>query len=125
LIVTRYSLTLGDLAGFNGSDVHYVHPLFRFRYTEGVRHVATHGGAWWLLDAIASWQPKLKKRRDLGFQVWTLRRTPDKGRDSADLGCTDGNKNHVLTQHVEYTDFPLDEIKLYWIDGVLLLPSEY
>lgn len=123
--MVSHSLTKADLVGFIGSEVQYVHPLFRFRYTEGVHYLAIHGGAWWLLDAIASYQAKLKKRKDMGFQVWTLRRTPEKARDSADLVCTDGNEGHVVTQHIQYTDFPLDEIQIYWIDGVMLLPSEY
>lgn len=113
------------MAGFIGSETQYVNPLFKYRYTEGAKYVAEHGGAWWLLDAISSWQGKLKRRKGLDFQVWTLRRTPAKGRDSAELVCSDGNEGHVLTQHIDYTDFPLDEIKLYWIDGVILLPSEY
>jgi len=29
------------------------------------------------------------------------------------------------TQHIEFTDFPLDEIKFYFADNVILLPSEY
>lgn len=125
LIVTSHSLSKADLAQFTGSVEQYLHPLFKFRFTEGVRFVAIQGGAWWLIEAIASWQhdPKLKRQQD--FQVWTLRRTPENGETSADLVCTDGNDGHLVTQHIEYTDFPLDELQIYWIDGVMLLPSEY
>ena len=44
---------------------------------------------------------------------------------TASLVCDDGNDNIVYTQHVAFTDFPLDEIKLYFTDNVILLPSEY
>ena len=37
----------------------------------------------------------------------------------------DGNDNIVYTQRIEYTDFPLDEIKLYFVNNVIHLPSEY
>lgn len=46
-------LTEGDLAQFIGSETLYQHPGFNVRYTEGVRYVAEHGGAFWLIDAIA------------------------------------------------------------------------
>jgi hypothetical protein len=123
--MTSHSLSPAELAGFTGSETQYVHPLFKYRYTEGARFLAERAGAWWLLDAIFSWQIKLRRRNDLGFQVWTLRRTPKKGAARAELICSDGNNGHVLTQPIDHTDFPLDEITLYWIDGVILLPSEY
>jgi hypothetical protein len=31
----------------------------------------------------------------------------------------------VLTQEIPYTDFPLSEIRFYFQQGVLMLPSEY
>jgi hypothetical protein len=57
-----------------------------------------------------------------GFQVWTLKVNDDR---TASLFCDDGNDNIVYTQHIEFTDFPLDEIKFYSTDNVILLPSEY
>jgi hypothetical protein len=36
-----------------------------------------------------------------------------------------GDGHVVLTKRIPYTDFPLAEIKLYFTDGVILLPSEY
>jgi hypothetical protein len=41
------------------------------------------------------------------------------------LLCSDGNDNIVYTQHVEFTDFPLDEITLYFANDVIYLPSEH
>jgi len=37
----------------------------------------------------------------------------------------DTGKKALVMQRIGYTDFPLKSIKLYLIDGVLLLPSEY
>ena len=56
------------------------------------------------------------------FQVWKL--TVRDGR-TASLVCGDGNDNIVYTQHIEYTDFPIDEITLYFANNVIHLPSEY
>ena len=40
---------------------------------------------------------------------------------TATLVCDDGNDNIVYTQHIEFTDFPLDEITLYFADDAILL----
>jgi hypothetical protein len=87
--------------------------------TDGVVALAEDAEAWWLLDAIVSHQgnPGL----DPAFQVWTLVVAPD---NTATLqGCNDVTP--VVTQEIEYTDFPLFSIELYVINGVILLPSEY
>jgi uncharacterized protein DUF6876 len=39
--------------------------------------------------------------------------------------CDDGNGNIVFTKEIEHTDFPLDEITLYFTNSVIHLPSEY
>jgi hypothetical protein len=82
----------------------------------------TKGGAYWLLDAIAIAQHFEKNVAAEGFQVWKLKVNEDR---TASLVCDDGNHNIVYTQHIEFTDFPMDEIKLYFTDNTILLPSEY
>jgi hypothetical protein len=54
-------------------------------------------------------------------KVWKLTVRDD---HSATVVCDDGNDNIIYTQNVEYTDFPLDEIKLYFANNVVHLPSE-
>ena len=44
---------------------------------------------------------------------------------TATLACDDGNGNIVYSKQIEFTDFPLDEISLYFTNGVILLPIEY
>jgi hypothetical protein len=39
--------------------------------------------------------------------------------------CDDGNGNPVYTQEIPCTDSPLDEVKLYFANNVIHLPSEY
>jgi hypothetical protein len=81
-----------------------------------------HGGAYWLLDEIATIQSSDKAVADEEFQVWKLTVHPDR---SATLTCDDGNGNIVFTKKIEYLDFPLDEITLYFANNVIHLPSEY
>lgn len=123
--MSKHTLTHKDLAQFTGSLVQYVHPFFGYKYTEGVRYLAEAGGAWWLLDAIYSWQSQLlPNHKQLGeFQLWTLTVADDQ---TAELVCQEDTASEVLaSQQIEYTDFPLDSIKIYLIEGIMLLPSEY
>ena len=115
------TLKQSDLLAFTGIAQWFRHPLFRrYTYTEGVQYMAEHGGAYWLIDAIFSWQtaPKVKAEP---FQSWTL----TVKEDHAVLTATDGNDRQIARQDIEFTDFPLPEITLYFTDHVLLLPSEY
>jgi len=116
------TLTLSDLEQFYGTERYYEHRLGRFNYTDGVRFLADKAACYWLLDIVASVQrmPKIKAE---SFIVWNLQRHPDTTR--ATVKADDGNGNLLYQQEIEYTDFPLDSIKLYMADGVLMLPSEY
>ena len=117
------TLTESDLRQFSGSETWYRHPINRkVVYTEGVQYVAEHGGAYWLIDEIALIQPYDKKVAAEGFQVWNLTVRPDR---TATLACGDGNGNVVFTKELEFTDFPLDRIRLWFTDNTILLPSEY
>ena len=56
------------------------------------------------------------------FQVWKLAVRPAR---TATLTCDDGKGHIVFTKEIEYTDFPLEEITLYFANRVIHLPSEY
>jgi hypothetical protein len=47
---------------------------------------------------------------------------PDK---TATLRCEDGNGNIVFRKELEFTDFPMEGITLYFSDNTIYLPSEY
>lgn len=128
-------LTEADLNQFSGTEKWYRHPLVRFvLYTDGVKYVAEEGGAYWLIDAIASYQnePRIKKNERLQqFQLWELNVKDG----SAILTCRpDSGEKAVVTQIIEHTDFPLVKIKFYVEPtggpngehmSVILLPSEH
>lgn len=108
-----------ELAGFTGTENYYKH-FTGMLFTDGVKFLADKAGAYWLIDIVASYQCKLK---NIGFQLWTLKVNPDKtaivtAKEDADMPI-------LVTQEIQFTDFPLSEIELYCIDGVLILPSEY
>ena len=120
---TGKSFNKADLAQFTGSEHWYRHNLVRkVAYTDGAKYVAQAGGAYWLLDEIAFRQLDESKVASEEFQVWVLRVKDD---HTAMLTCEDGNKNVVYTKELTFTDFPLDEIMLWFTNNVILLPSEY
>ena len=121
--MTTKTLTKSDLAQFTGSETWYRHGINRnVLFTDGAKHVADNGGAYWLLDEIAILQPYNKRVAAEDFQVWKLAVGSDR---SATLTCDDGNGNIVFSKKIAYTDFPLEEITLYFVNHVILLPGEY
>jgi hypothetical protein len=108
-----------QLSHFTGSETWYRH-ITGALYTEGVQYLAENAGAYWLIDEIM-FRQRFRRVRSEEFQVWILKVT---GR-TALLTCEDGNGNEVHTKRIEFTDFPLAEIKLYFCNNTLHLPSEY
>lgn len=120
-----------DLLNFNGCDqTYYQKQITGFNYTEGVRHVAQTGDAYWLLMLISNAQLYAGVSRE-EFQVWRLTVNED---HSALLTCTDGGKvidDHgdrsemiVYSRIIPFVDFPLSEITFYLEWGTLMLPRE-
>ena len=105
-----------ELAQCIGTDRYWKNNMLCFQYTDGVHTMWNLCKAYWLLTAISSY------RRSEPFQIWELKVTGSKAvlTMKEDSGCP-----VKVRQQIPYTDFPLDEIKLYLIDGVLILPSEY
>lgn len=113
-------MSLDNLSMFIGTEHYYAHILMPgVCYTDGIKYVAEEGKAYWLVDLIVSGQVLNKVRKE-DFQVWTLKVKDNKGSITAD----DGNGNVIYKQEIEYTDFPLPEIKIYVENGVIMLPSE-
>ena len=114
-------LTEESLAQFTGTEKYYSY--FNLKLTDGVYYLAKEGNCFWLLDIILSYQPKYSQ---VPFQLWEL--NIDEAEDKRTAVVTmreDSGKKALVQQRIPYTDFPLDYIKLYVIDKVVLLPSEY
>ncbi|HQR86487.1 MAG: hypothetical protein B7Y59_03920 [Burkholderiales bacterium 35-55-47] len=110
-----------ELSQFIGTEKLY--PITsRHVLTDGTKYLAENEKSFWLFDAIAS---HLTRSYEDHFAVARL----VVNGSSAVLTLDDGNDNVFATQAIEYTDFPLNEIKLYCsFDGehwVIMLTSEY
>jgi hypothetical protein len=116
------TLDKNTLAQFTGSENWYRVGINRkILFTDGTKYVADQAGAYWLLDIIAIAQAHEDKVKREEFQVWKLTVRED---HTASLVCEDGNDNIVYTQHIPFTDFPLEEISFYFENNVIYLPSE-
>jgi hypothetical protein len=122
-MTTTVRFTKAELDQFTGSETWYRHALNpRVLFTDGAKYVADQAGAYWLLDTIALCQRYEKRVAAETFQVWTLKVREDR---TASLTCEDGNYRVVHTQPLAFTDFPLDEITLWFANNVIYLPSEH
>ena len=124
-----------ELSQFNGTENYYKHSL-GFSYTDGINFLAENAECYWLLDAIGSYQHKLRLNPMLrDFQLWLLvvgNNHPfikPEAECMAVLTCWEDTpvkgKKPAVSQQIHLTDFPLSEIKLYFEFGVLLLPTEH
>ena len=115
-MLSRTEIQTG-LAQCIGTEQYWKNQLLSFQYTDGVKFLHESSEAYWLLIAIAS-----HKRKE-PFQLWELKVNKD---HSATLTMKEDDGQPILVeQSIAITDFPLDGISLYLIDGILLLPSEY
>lgn len=114
-----------ELPSFYGTEHYYRFSVItpNVLLTDGTKYLAESAGAYWLMDVIASHLPAVED----GFAIATLTKT-DTGAHFT-LSDDDPPSSVWATQDIEYTDFPLDEVKLFVISNgsqwVILLPSEY
>ena len=128
-------LTETDLRQFTGDLERHRHLLSsNVIYTSGVRHLAEEGGAYWLIDAIASHLVYSEMAHAIAeddqlqhLQFWKLKVNEDQ---AAELTCiADTDCPPAILQAIPWTDFPLPEVSV-WVSfngqhWTLFLPSEY
>jgi hypothetical protein len=115
-----------NLRQFHGTEEYHKHlypgksPLL---LTDGCKYVRDDLKSNWLFDAILSYQTH-NALRHVNFQIWELKHLM---KDlSWLLTCReDTGKKALISQTIEFSDFPIDYIKIWVIDKVAILPSEY
>jgi len=122
-MVTAESLRT-QLDKFTGTENYYYNRMYPgLKYTSGVQYFLTSAEAYWFLDIIGFCLfPNQAKQEWPGFLTIIVLVSDD---NKAVIAVEDGNHNQLHTQKVPYTDCPEGDWKLWLIDGVLLLPSEY
>ena len=113
-----------NLNQFTGTEqYHRFSIISKLVITDGVKYLCDKANCYWLMDIISSYQSTCNKDEMLrDMQFWTVKKT---GKNTAVVICERDTDDVALTQDIPLTDFPLDTIKLYCQNGVILLPSEY
>lgn len=114
------------LAHYIGTDQWYRHAFNKTcTYTDGVKAFAQNagGGAYWLLDILMTEPLVLKSMRSLHFIAIWLNVTED---GKADLTVRRDIGDPILfSRAIDRTDCPAGEWRFYFVDNVLMIPSEY
>ena len=110
---------LNTLPHFSGSAEYAQHPFLDYKLilSEGAMYLREACQCYWLFDIVA--QQSVKHQE---FQV-TLRQlhTGEWMIKFQDLDL----EKVLYRQRIPYSDFPLDKIKLWYMNGVCYLPSEH
>ena len=112
---------------FNGSLVLYQIPIIGTKFTDGIKYLAEAGECFWLVTDTSVIAKSLRDKSrfiSIDFKKFTQEEKNIMGYE-AKIDYSDGNGLIFETQKYHLTDFPLDEIRLFFVDDTLMLPSEY
>jgi hypothetical protein len=116
---------LENLSQFHGSGVIYKMALFNTRYTEGIKYLANTADCHWLATDVSIMGKSLLEKSY--FVTIDFKKCNPQIKDGpmATISYSDGNGNLFCSQEYGFTDFPLDKLRLYFVNNTLMLPSEY
>ena len=115
------------LQHFHGSEMFFQIPLIRTRFTNGIKYLADVANCFWLVtDTSVVAKSLMNKSYFITIDFKRLAKD-----EQEEFGCEafinygDGNDNILEKHRYNVTDFPLDELRLFFVDNTLMLPSEY
>ena len=115
------------LQHFHGTEMFYRIPLLRTRFTDGLKYLSEVADCFWLITDTSVIAKSLMNRSE--FITIDFKRLSEEKQDltgyEAEISYTDGNDTILEKQGYHVTDFPLDELRLFFVNDTLMLPSEY
>ena len=115
------------LQHFHGTEMFYSIPLLRTRFTDGLKYLSEVAECFWLITDTSVIAKSLLNRSEfitIDFKRLSKEKQEISGYE-AEIIYTDGN-NTILEKHgYRATDFPLNELRLFFVNNTLMLPSEY
>ncbi|MGB7394405.1 MAG: DUF6876 family protein [Pricia sp.] len=116
-----------NLETFIGTESFYKIPLLKTQFTDGVKYLADAAECFWLVTDASVVANSLMNRSH--FITIDFKKLADDERErigfSALIEYSDGNGNILDTHKYHATDFPLEKIRLFYMNGTLMLSSEY
>lgn len=124
---TQVNKKKAELQHFYGSELCYKIPLLGIKITESINYFANATECFWLITDVSVIAKNLSKKSQ--FITIDFKRLSEKKKlkmqCEAVINYSDGNGNIFETHKYNITDFPLDELRLFYVNGILMLPSEY
>jgi len=115
---------LRNLDMYYGSRNYYRIPIFKSVVTDGVKYIMDNGYSWFVTDALSIIDTKLAKKHS--FLIVELNVDRKNKTAVMEIKSDDGvNVRTLYRKNYSYTDAEVDKLKLYWVEGVLMLSSEY
>ena len=103
----------------------YQIPLLRTRFTDGLKYLANVADCFWLITDTSVIAKSLMNRSEfIDFKRLSEEKQDFTGYE-AEIIYTDGNDTVLEKQGYLSTDFPLDELRLFFVNDTLMLPNEY
>tara|TARA_R110002167_G_scaffold42508_2_gene129078 strand:+ start:261 stop:641 length:381 start_codon:yes stop_codon:yes gene_type:complete len=116
-----------NLQTFSGTNFFYQIPLLKTRFTDGLKYLSEVAECFWLITDTSVIAKSLMNRSE--FVTIDFKRLSEEKQDftgyEAEIIYTDGNDNILEKHSYRVTDFPLDELRLFFVNNTLMLPSEY
>ncbi|THV56821.1 hypothetical protein EZV76_16615 [Flagellimonas alvinocaridis] len=115
------------LQHFHGTEMFYSLPLIRTRFTDGLKYLSEVAECFWLItdtSVIAKSLMNRSKFVTIDFKKLSKEKQDYSGYE-AEIIYSDGNDNILEKHGYRATDFPLDELRLFFVNDTLMLPSEY
>ena len=117
-----------SINGFFGTSNYYemkANEHLKLLLTDGCEWVRETLDAYWLFQEILYSQVRLEIQ-NLSFQVWILWLDKDEDGEYWVLRCEDGDKDVAMVQMLlNDVTFPVEDFRVFVVDGVVMLPSEY
>lgn len=134
LFFKRQSNTMGkmkqlqsELDQFCGTGNFYSIAIIKTNFTDGIKFLAEQTNCFWLIMDASIVAKRLMDKSY--FIVIDFKKCSDKermyGSPDAFITYSDGNGNELHSKEYHFTDFPLNTLRLFFVDGTLMLPGEY
>jgi len=116
-----------NLAAFCGTESFYKIPLLNTVITDGIQYLADKANCFWLVTDASVIAKSLMDRSP--FVTVDFKKLSPEMQEAlgyaAIIEYSDGNDTILETHKYQITDFPLAEIRLFFTNNTLMLPSEY
>ncbi|PJX21929.1 hypothetical protein CAP47_09955 [Psychroflexus sp. S27] len=112
---------------FTGTEMFYQIPLLKTRFTDGLKYLSEVAECFWLITDTSVTAKSLMNRSEF-ITIDFKKLSEDKQKltgYAAEIIYTDGNDNILEKHGYRATDFPLEQLRLFFVNDTLMLPSEY